>query len=127
MDFKNVPVEEVWRSVEIEGFNHYEVSSHGRVRSKERIYRYEDGTTRSYNRYVRKLFMCSRGFVCVGLYSHELSKMNTVRIHQLVASHFMQKPSDSHRIVYHLDGDKTNNSVSNLLYVRAVRGSKYFI
>lgn len=127
MELNVETAEELWKTIDIKGFTHYEISSHGRVRSKARIYRYDDGSEKKFARYIRRLFICGRGFVCVGLFDGDTNRTNTYRVHQLVATHFLTKPSESHRIVFHLDGDRTNNNVSNLLYVRAVRGSRYYI
>lgn len=118
-------VNEIWKEIEKEGFEIYEVSSWGRVRTRNRIYQYSDGTERSYKRYVRKLFICSRGFVSVTLHDSVSKRARTFRVHRLVAEHFLPR-YESSRQVLHVDGNKRNNNVSNLLWVSHIsKGNTY--
>ena len=52
------------------------------------------------------------GYLTVTLSSD--SKVKRFYTHQLVASHFIQKPEGSYIVVNHIDGIKTNNNLSNL-------------
>lgn len=116
---------EVWKEIEREGFGIYEVSSWGRVRTRSRIYQYSDGTERSYKRYIRKLFICARGFVSVTLLDSVNNRARTFRVHRLVAEHFLPRYEGS-RHVLHVDGNKRNNNVSNLLWVSHInKGNTY--
>ena len=89
---------EEWR--DIEGFNGYQVSNEGRIRSlkwgKERI---------------RKVTINKYGYLEVSLCKDE--KPTTKRIHRLVAEAFIPNPQNLPE-VNHKDEDKTNNNVENL-------------
>ena len=89
---------EIWKS--IDGFANYEVSSFGRVR----------------NAATEKMLKPSAshgGYVKVSLSKHGTAK-NFV-IHRLVANEFIDNPSNK-ACVDHIDGDRTNNCVTNLRY-----------
>ena len=87
---------EIWRK--LEDFSNYEVSSLGRVRNIK--------TGR-----ILKLFVRNDGYHHVGLYLNGKQKYQL--IHRLVAITFIPNPENK-REVNHIDGDKTNNRVSNL-------------
>ena len=96
---------EIWKDIEdYEG--KYEVSNLGRIKSlkrldsigkpiKERILK-----SSSWHGYL-KIRLCKNG------------KTHSFRINRLVAIHFVANP-DSKPQVNHIDGNKTNNSVTNL-------------
>ncbi len=87
---------EIWRS--IDGYDNYEVSTHGRVRNAT--------TARILKQHLRK----------EGYYRVSLSKDGQVKrfeIHRLVATEFIAN-SDEKNLVDHIDHDTTNNHVSNL-------------
>lgn len=93
-------MQEMWKSVSgYEGL--YEVSDLGRVRSLKRA------TTGGV---VLKQTM-KRGYMHVCL-SKE-NKPSTKSVHRLVAEAFIDNPMGK-PVVNHMDGDKTNNAVSNL-------------
>lgn len=48
-------------------------------------------------------------FVC-----RPFGKSKTLYVHKLVAQHFLEKPSDDHQFVIHLDYNKKNNHTDNL-------------
>lgn len=101
---------EIWRPiVGYEG--HYEVSSHGRVRSIDRVLVSKSGVSRKYHGQIRKQSMNMCGYpmvtLCVG------QKKKFCSIHRLVAKSFI-KNNKKYREVNHIDGDKTNNNVENL-------------
>jgi HNH endonuclease/NUMOD4 motif len=85
--------------------DYYEVSSHGRMRSLPRKYR--PGV------YLLKPFVSGAPYPQV-----KMSRRNTPRyafVHHLVAQAFIgPRPPGEH--IRHLDGDPTNNHVSNLRY-----------
>lgn len=89
---------EVWQN--IEGYDDYQVSNYGRVKSlkfgKERILKPKKE---------------SNGYLRVGLYKDRKIKFHSV--HRLVAQTFL-KPVVGKDCVNHLDEDKTNNHVENL-------------
>lgn len=100
---------EIWK--DIEGYeSSYEVSSLGRIRSKERQANVKGGT-RTVKAKERKLFPNKKGYMTVVLSLN--NKLKTFTVHQLVAQAFIPgfiKGTD----LNHIDGDKTNNASSNL-------------
>ena len=96
---------EEWRP--IEGYEYYEVSNLGRVRS------WIDNRWRIRSTpKVLSLHRLTKGYLGVSLSSApNISK--TVKVHRLVAKAFIPNP-DNLPMVNHKDEDKTNNCVSNL-------------
>lgn len=89
---------EEWRSVpDYEGL--YQVSNLGRVRGLKR------------NR-ILKPSPNEKGYPQIALCKN--GKMKTIKLHKLVAEVFIGKRDDLE--INHIDGDKTNNTVSNLEY-----------
>ena len=88
-------MKEIWK--DIDGFNgFYQVSNLGEVRSRNG---------------VRSLSFTKDGYVKVRLNCE--GKDKTSRVHRLVAEAFIDNPN-GYDTVNHIDGDKTNNKVSNL-------------
>lgn len=94
---------------DIEGFENYIIYSDGRVFSK-------------YKRIFLSPRMCRGGYSFVNLYQSR--KMKSVKIHRLVALHFIPNPANK-PCVDHIDGDKSNNHVSNLRWATISENSKY--
>ena len=89
---------EVWK--EVPGWESYQVSSHGRVKSLKK-------------NLIRKVHPSREGYLQVNLIVGDRRKMWSV--HRLVAYTFLGLDlDDKWQIVLHLDDDKTNNHVSNL-------------
>ena len=86
-----------WRK--IEGFENYSVSDCGHVRN--------DATGRRKKPMLNK----RNGYYYVDLWEDNVSRKRPV--HRLVAEAFLDNP-DSKPTVDHIDGDRTNNHVSNL-------------
>lgn len=91
----------------IKGFEGvYEISDKGKVKSVARktgtVYRKEK---------LRKLHYTKCGYLKVRL-THK-DKDVTARVHRLVAEHFLSNPENK-ETVNHIDGNKSNNDVSNL-------------
>lgn len=102
--------QEEWR--EIANYPNYEVSSFGRVRSKQREVR-QFGHKQSYTRVmpskILKTKMQNGGYLLVWLCKDGIAKPFTV--HRLVASAFVDGVGQD---VNHKDGNKTNNRADNL-------------
>jgi len=94
---------EVWK--EIKGFEDYEVSNLGRVKSLK------------FNKVrILKGGLISTGYYCVVLQCN--GKKVTKTIHQLVAELFLDHEPNGHKLVVdHIDNNKLNNRVENLQIV----------
>lgn len=100
--------DEIW--AEAAGFSDYDVSTHGRVRRNSPAC----GT------YVGKILAQSTdryGYKCVGLRLGR--KGNTVTVHGLVAKTFLGPRPEGFEAA-HGDGDKSNNSLTNLRWATSV-------
>lgn len=102
-------VSEEWRPVI--GFPLYEASSHGRVRSVDRLRTHWAGGQRKINGRILKPIP-NRGYLVVKLGGPNMAR----GIHQVVALAFIGIPPDGH-VVNHKDGIKTNNVPENLEYI----------
>jgi hypothetical protein len=99
-------MKEIWRPVVgYEGF--YEVSNLGNVRSIDRV----DSQGQMRHGRVRKLLLNKVGYLYVGISVN--NKKANLNVHRLVAKAFIPNP-DNKPQVNHIDGNKTNNVVSNL-------------
>lgn len=100
---------EIWRK--IEGFENYEVSNLGNVRSLK-------------NKKVKILKLIKRetGYIFINLYKNK--KIHHKSVHRLVASTFIPNPQNKFQ-VNHIDGDKTNNKVENLEWCTAKENSQH--
>lgn len=98
---------EEWKAVE--GTNgRYEVSNTGKVRS---LICSDCGLIKEL-----KPTMDNKGYLRVGLWGN--GKRNQAKVHRLVAIAFIPNPENKPE-VNHLDGNKTNNNVSNLQWATA--------
>ena len=103
---------EMWKN--IAGYEKYQVSNHGRVRSID------------YNHtgQIRELAQnCNRGgYMYVNLYNQ--GKRKTHMIHRLVAEAFLENPEQL-PVINHIDCDKRNNHVSNLEFCTISHNTKH--
>ena len=101
---------ELWR--EVPGYDgRYEVSSYGRVRSKDMII-FNFLTKRNNFREGRVLSLQdNQGYLKTRLLMNGVGR--TISVHRLVAEAFVTKPEGCN-VVNHLDGDKANNNAENL-------------
>lgn len=98
-------MKEVWKNVN--GYkNWYRISNFGKI-----SYLTKNGSYMEKNKHVNK---SNYEFIC--LYNRKTKKHTTHYIHRLVAEAFIDNPSNKPQ-VNHIDGDKSNNCVSNLEWV----------
>lgn len=105
--------EEIWKDIpNYESL--YQVSSLGRVKSKERPYINYKGDYCIRKERILIPFLDTNKYLNVKLCSNCIDK--TRKIHKLVAEAFLNhKPDGTHKIVVdHIDNVKTNNSLNNL-------------
>lgn len=101
---------ELWKDVK--GFEDaYEISSLGRLRSKSRRVSCKGGKTRSVKGAIRKYSVNHRGYALYVLSKPE--GLTGITAHQLVAQAFLPNFQRGTEL-NHIDGNKLNNSVSNL-------------
>lgn len=108
---------EIWKPVVgYEGL--YEVSNTGKVRSLERI------TTVGRRGIGKELkqYLLPCGYLDVSLSNS--GKIKHKRVHRLVADAFCENP-DGKDEVNHIDGNKKNNSASNLEWVTAAENKRH--
>ena len=91
---------EIWKTVNLKGFDNYEVSSDGSVRNKK------TGTRLMQTR-------TSSGSRRVGLSQNGQNK--NISVDRLVAGAFYQNADDCE--IIHKDGDESNNNYRNLLFI----------
>lgn len=109
----------LWRPV-VGHEGHYEVSSHGDVRSLTRAIDCDDGRRRTFR--GKPL---SPNF-SVGYPIVDLGKRRSVKVHRLVAEAFVEGMFEGAH-VNHIDGDKTNNHCTNLEWVTQAENNRHAI
>ncbi|QOH59937.1 hypothetical protein C6Y44_27920 (plasmid) [Rhodococcus rhodochrous] len=103
---------EVW--VPVKGYEgHYEVSTHGRVKSLTRTLPHAHSGTKTYPETILSPAVAKKGHLQVGLNLD--GKRRTVLVHHLVAEAFLGERPEGLQ-VRHLDGNPANNHVTNLLW-----------
>ena len=104
--------EEVWKPIE-EWEGLYEISSHGRVRSLDRLVRNRCGKYMLKGRMLKQSSFSNK-YLFVQLQDNPRKECRLV--HRLVAQAFIPNPNGK-KEVNHISGDKTDNQVTNLEWV----------
>ncbi|MFG3613126.1 NUMOD4 domain-containing protein [Rummeliibacillus stabekisii] len=112
---------EEWKTIKsYEGY--YEVSNLGNIRSLARVVIGKNGLRYHVDMKILKPGLTKAGYNTVSL--HKNSSRKTFYIHKLVAEHFIPNLHNK-RVVNHLDGNKTNNQVSNLEWATYSENSRH--
>lgn len=101
--------EEIWK--DIEGYEGYQISSLGRVRSLDRIITHKNGKKELYRGKIRKGVKNKQGYLFLSLCKNGRSR--NYFISRLVAMHFIPNPENK-PYVDHIDTNPLNNRVDNL-------------
>jgi len=106
-------MEEVWRI--IPKFSDYEISSQGRIRSKERVKKYKSGRTMRLKSKIKSLRKHPRNNFMMTDLIDDKGKRRTVYPHKCVAMAFIENDRPRlKKIVMHKDDDLSNNKIDNL-------------
>jgi hypothetical protein len=111
---------EEWKT--IKGFDNYEVSNFGNVRSKDRIAKRNDYDAKLSGQMLKPNVI--KGYLRVTLYNGTRNKHKQFFIHRLVADAFISNPNDL-PFINHKDENKMNNHVDNLEWCTAKYNSNY--
>jgi hypothetical protein len=104
-------MEEIWKRVT--GYENYEVSNLGRVRSIERLVKHKNGRTINFKGRILKPNKTPEKYLYVQLYKDK--KSNTLTVHKVVAITFLNLTPNGHSIVVnHINHDREDNRVENL-------------
>jgi len=103
-------MDEIWKDIEgYEGM--YQISNLGRVKSLSRVVIRKNGVPNSVKEKYFKRKIHSTGYYLIGL--TQFGKTINVKLHRLIAKAFIPNPKNLPD-VNHIDGDKSNNELSNL-------------
>lgn len=112
---------EIWKPIK-NYENSYEISSYGRVRSKDRYIKVCGNGKRLIRGQIIKPTICTNGYYEVALSQNRKRKIYL--IHRLVATHFVDNPMN-YPEVNHKDENITNNQVDNLEWCTSKYNANY--
>lgn len=121
-------MQEIWKP--IIGFeNLYEVSNLGNVRSLDKLDVYTlNGklVKRLKKGHLLKLSQDSDGYCFVRLYNNEFTKGKQIKVHRLVALHFVENPKpNEYNVINHKDENHCNNVYTNLEWCDVAYNNSY--
>jgi hypothetical protein len=111
---------EIWKDIpEYEGV--YKISTEGKILSLTRTYIRESGVPLNLKQKERRCRLDEKGYLRVQLWKNNKPKNH--RLHQLLGITFIPNPYN-YDTINHIDGDKTNNSLSNLEWCSSDHNTK---
>ena len=111
---KGIDMKEIWKDIRGVYKESYQISNFGRVKSKDRVVPYKNGSPRKLKGRILKLNGANDLYYIVNLFYK--GKRASITVHRLVAEHFIPNPLNLPQI-NHKDFNKRNNIVSNLEWV----------
>ena len=113
---------EIWK--DIVGFDGYQISNEGRVRSHGKVtYTERHGARHWKDRIIKQKVSRRDGRARVCLWAN--GREHTILVHRLQAEAFLGKPEDPKMTVNHKDGNPLNNVVDNLEWISREDNIRY--
>ena len=115
-------MQEIWK--DIDGFENYQISNLGRIKSKERIV---SNSCRTYvkKEEILKNHVMKSGYLAIVLRDKE-QKKHLLKIHRLIAENFIPNPNN-YTQVNHIDGNKANSAIENLEWCTPSQNTRHAI
>lgn len=113
---------EIWK--DIAGFENYQISNMGRVKSKERVVTNKNGSYMKSEK-ILKVHVMKTGYLAIVLRG-KFQKRHLLKIHRLLAENFIPNPNN-YPFINHIDGDKTNCDLCNLEWCTAKQNTQHAI
>ena len=110
---------ELWAEIPVPGYPRHEISSYGRLRSKDRVCKNSSSGFRLWRGRILKPSISGEYLGC-----NLERKGRLLLIHRLVAAAFIPNPLGK-KFVNHKDGVKTNNRADNLEWVTRSENMKH--
>lgn len=113
---------EIWKN--IPDYPDYQASNMGRIRSKDRIVKFSNGTKRRYPSCILKGRINGKGYRLITPGVTSSGKHGTIGVHRLIAMTYIPNPQNK-PFINHKDGNPLNNQVSNLEWATPEENSRH--